>query len=275
MIGRIPKLVGALVAAVAILALAAATAGAATIYNNLPKPLPKNVASEALEATSSAEFGGQVEFAGHDRSSPSITAVLSSWACQEGSGTTCHTNPGATFSWPITLNIYNVEPNGEPGTKIASVTETFAIPYRPSANNHLCTLNSENDVGYSKECDHGKLVKITFKPTVTLPSKAILSIAYNTSDYGYSPQRPQPCNATATGCPYDSLNIALTEPASEEAPVTPTPSVGTDPLPNYAYVNSKWSAEYGSEPHGAEGTFSLANEWTGYQPLFKVLASKG
>jgi hypothetical protein len=267
MTGKIPKAAAAILAAVAILAVAAATAGATTVYNNMPKPLPKNVVSQAFEATSSAEFGGQVEFAGTARNSPSITAVLSSWACQEGAGTTCHTNGGATFAWPITLNVYEVGAGNEPGAKIASVTETFNIPFRPSANNKLCSPNPEGAVGYSASCFHGKTFKITFTPSVSLPSKAILSIAYNTSNYGEKPVGPAACSAfVPSRCGYDSLNVGLEEGAGA--------STGTQPLPNYAYVNSSYSAEYGAEPHGTVGTFSLANEWTGSQPIFEVKASK-
>jgi hypothetical protein len=267
MTGKIPKSAGAILAAVAIFAVAAATAGASTVYDNMPKPLPKNVASEAFEATSTAEFGGQVELAGTARGNPSITAVLSSWACQEGAGASCHTSGGTTFSWPITLNVYEVGAGNEPGAKIASVTETFNIPYRPSANNKLCTPNPEGAVGYSAECFHGKTFKIAFKPAVTLPSKAILSIAYNTTNYGEKPVGPAACSLFhPSRCGYDSLNVGLEEGAGTSA--------GTQPLPNYAYVNSSFSAEYGAEPHGAIGTFSLANEWTGSQPIFEVKASK-
>jgi hypothetical protein len=267
MTGKIPKSVGAIVAAVAILALAAGTASAATVYNNLPKPLPKNVVSEAFEATSTAEFGGQVGFAGTARNSPKITAVLSSWACQEGAGTTCHTTAGATFAWPITLNVYEVGAGNEPGAKLASVTQTFNIPFRPSANNKDCTPNAEGAVGYTAECFHGKTFKITFQPTVTLPSKAILSLAYNTTNYGEHPVGAAPCSAyVPSRCGYDSLNVGLEEETG--------PSTGTQPLPDSAYINSTYAAEYGEEPHGTVGTFSLANEWAGYQPLFKVTASK-
>jgi hypothetical protein len=267
MTGKIPKSAGAIFAAIAVLAVAAATASAGTVYNNLPAPLPKNVVSQAFEATSSAEFGGQVALAGTARSNPTVTAVLSSWACQEGAGASCHTNGGTTFSWPITLNAYEVLPNNEPGAKIASVTETFNIPYRPSANNKLCTPNAEGAVGYSAACFHGKTFKVAFKLGVALPSKVILSIAYNTSNYGEHPVGAAPCSSFhPSRCGYDSLNVGLEEATG--------PSTGTQPLPNYAYVNSSYAVEYGAEPHGTVGTFSLADEWTGAQPLFKISASK-
>ena len=53
----------AAVAAVSVFAVAASTASAAVIYNNIPSPLPGNLASFGNEAYSMAEFGGMVEFA--------------------------------------------------------------------------------------------------------------------------------------------------------------------------------------------------------------------
>lgn len=267
MTGRLTKGLGAVVASFALFAAGATAASAGTVYSNLPKSMPKNVVSEAFEATSTSEFGGQVEFAYSTVANPTVTAVLSSWACQEGSGKSCHTAMGATFAWPITLNVYSVEADGEPGEKLASVTETFNIPYRPSANNTDCTENEEHDVGYSSSCFHGKAFKISFKPDITLPRTAILSIAYNTTNYGEHPVGAAPCDQfVPSRCGYDSLNVGL-----EEGTGT---SVGRQPLPEFAYIDSTWAAEYGAEPHGTVGTFSLANEWGGYQPLFKVTGSK-
>ena len=277
MTGKIPKSVGAVLAAVAILALSAATAGAATIYNNLPSPKPGNINSLGYEATQTSEFGGQVEFAGTQRKSPKVTVLMSSWGCQEGSWTdgSCKTTGGATFSQPLTLNVYEVEPNDEPGAQVASVTDTFDIPYRKSASKK-CTGEQAGEWYHGGECFNGRAVYETFDLTgVTLPSKAILSIAFNTTNYGAEPIGPQPCGSfNPSRCPYDALNLGLTEPANPEEPEAVNPSVGTDPLPKYDYVNSSWAAMYEPEPHGTVGTFSLANEWTGYQPLFRVKAKK-
>ena len=85
-------------------ALAAAPGASATVvYNNVPKPLPGNVVSQAFEATSTSEFGGQVSFAGTARHNPRLSVVMSSWACQSGGASTgdCSTTPGAKFTEPI------------------------------------------------------------------------------------------------------------------------------------------------------------------------------
>ncbi len=253
-------LIGACVAALALIAPMAANA--TVVYNNIPAPLPGNLPSVGFQATSTAEFGGLVEFAATQRKEPTVTAVMSSWACQFGSGTTCATVPGATFPQQITLNIYraNAITNEPEGTPISTTRQTFEIPYRPTANKK-CKASPEGQ-GWGKECFKGKTHAIVFHPTeVILPARAILSLAYDTQSYGANP--------TGVEGPYNSLNVAVT---NGEAP--PSLSVGADPLPEYAYVNSTWSAMYEPEPHGAVGTFSLANGWSGYQPVFKVAAKK-
>lgn len=258
MTGRIParaaKLAGALLAVCATTALAAGSADATLIYNNQPTPRPKNLVSLGFAATSTSEFGGQVEFAGTNRTSPTVTVTMSSWACQNlQGGAACATTPHASFSWPITLNVYEVGPENSVGALIATTTENVAVPYRPSASKK-CSPNSEGAVGYGKECFHGLAFKVPFSlEGTTLPSKAIISVAYNTTNYGYAPTHEADVGE-------DSLNVALAG----------SPSVGTDPLPEDAYVNSSWSAMYSGM--GTVGTFSIAGEWAEAQPVFKIKA---
>jgi hypothetical protein len=268
MTGKIPKAVGAILAVVAIVALSASVASAATIYNNIPKPMPKNTASIGFEATSTAELGGAVGFAGTVRNNPAVSIVLSSWACQEGSGTGCKTTGGATFNWPVTVKVYNVGPEGAVGSLITESTKTLAIPYRPSANNKTCTPNGEGAVGWGPECFHGKEHKFTYPLTGMVPNEAIISVSYNTTNYGASPVGPAACSKfTPSRCAYDSLNVGL----EEETGAT----TGTQPRPADAYVNSTWAGFYCDGGAGGTGTFRLdAGCWTGFQPLLAVKASK-
>jgi hypothetical protein len=260
---RIARLAGAILAATAALAITAGAASAETIYNKIQKPFPGNVVSQAFEATSTSEFGGEVEFAGVARKNPTVTVVMSSWACQNlMSGAACSTTPGATFAWPITLNIYEVGPERAPGALLATTTPTFNIPYRPSAGKK-CTPNGEGVVGYGKECFHGKAFKISFPVEgVTLPPRVILSIAYNTTDYGYAPTHEADVGE-------DSLNVGYYEPGE---PVTP---VGSAPFPNDGYLNSTWTGAYCDNGAGGTGTFRLDSGcYNGLQPAFLVKATK-
>jgi hypothetical protein len=287
--GRIParagKLTGAILAAVAAMAITAGAASAETevVYNNLPASKPGNVVSEAFEATQTAQFGGAVEFAGTGRKNGSVTVGMSSWACEKGAwtgSTPCTTVMGAKFAWPVTLNINEVGPGNEVGALVKTVTSTFNMPYRPSQNNKQCkNEKGEADGAWynsrTKECFHGKYFTIVFHMgKFVWPAKSIISVAYNTSDYGAEPQRPKPCDAEAAGCFYDSLNVGLTEPPEEKHPTAVPPSVGTDPLPEDAYQNTKYAPYYCDGGLGGTGTFRLdAGCWTGYQPLIEVKAA--
>jgi len=253
------RLAAALLATGAIFAAAAGTAGAATIYSNIASPLPGSVPSLGYEATSTSEFGGQVSLAAGATKATSVTVGMNTWACQFGGAEdgTCGTERGAKFEEPVKLSIYKVGPENSVGPLIFTTHNTFNMPYRPSANNIKCAEGASKGGWYDtaeKACHHGKLFKIKFNVgKVPLPHTVIISVAYNTTDYGYEP--------THVPGPYDSLNLALTGSAT----------VGSQPLPEEAYANSTWSEMYAGL--GTVGTFSLAGEWGGYQPEFEVKGS--
>jgi hypothetical protein len=261
----------ALVAVVATAAFAstAAAAGPAVVYDNTPHPLPGNLPSWAFEATGASEFGDRVGFAtGSARDLETVTVVLSSWGCQAGhwySGD-CLTVPGATFTHPITLNVYAVGPGASPGALLATLTQTFAIPYRPSADPVNCTDGRWFDAG-SGTCFNGKVVTITFDLTsqgVALPDEVIVSIAYDTTHYGYAPiGEGALCYSSPGGCGYDSLNVALADPAT-------TLSAGSNPAPADAYQATRYS----SCADGAIDPFGLdPGCWTGFKPAIEIVAS--
>jgi len=183
---RLFLLAALVVAPIGLLSLGgtAAASSSSVVYNNIPSPQPGSVASEAFEAQSASEFGGQIQLAGTARTNPTVTVLMSSWGCQSGhwySGD-CSTASGATFSEPITLNVYDVGTNGAVGTLITSSTKTFNIPYRPSADNANCT-GSDAGEWYSASdntCYNGFATPISFSLTgLTLPDKVIVSVAFN------------------------------------------------------------------------------------------------
>lgn len=238
------------------------------IYDNIPNPLPGNLPSVGYEATRASEFGDRVQFSGTGRLLTTVVQTMSSFGCQSGHWNTadCATTPGATFSHPITLNIYNVGAGNAVGSLIASVTQTFAIPYRPSADNTNCTGANAGKWFNGTTCFNGFANTITFNlGGVIVPNQVIYGIAYNTSTAGYSPLgTATQCFASSGGCGYDSLNVATTS-----AP----PSVGVNPAPSDAYFATSIASNYCDGGVGGVGTFRLdAGCWTGLKPAVRFIA---
>ena len=201
-------------------ATSAAFADERTIFNSLPSPLPPNVASEGPEAYAYREIGDAIVFPkGTGGALTTVTVVMSSWGCTAGNwftAGTCVTNPkGATFSQPITMNIYAVDNSNaakpKAGALLATVTQTFDIPYRPSSDTGHCDgtawFNPKDG-----NCYHGLAKAITFDfsgKNLSLPSQILVGVAFNSTHYGPSPLgEAKACFHTPQGCPYDSLNVS-------------------------------------------------------------------
>lgn len=249
-------------------------AAGSTIYNTMPSPVPGNVVSLGYEATSTAEFGDQLAFGSGPRVVRDVTVLMSSWGCEAGNwySATCATTPGATFSHPITINLYNVGSGGSVGTPIGSKTQTFNIPFRPSSDSVNCTGGRWYNAADST-CYNGLATPITFtNVNLTVPNNVILTIAYNTSHYGAAPiGNSAACYSSSGGCGYDSLNVGLVDPAA-------TQTVGTNPAPNGAYLSSTWAGAYCDGGTGGTSFLRLdaafgACNWTGYKPALTVTAS--
>jgi hypothetical protein len=268
---RFPFIAALVVAAVSLVAGSAAAAGGtgfktSVVYNSTTPNGPRsNLPSVGAEAYAFNEFGNQINLAGTARSLKSVTVTLSSWACVSGSWNAgdCLTPSGATFSQPITLNIYNASTDGglTPGTLITTAKQTFSVPYRPSASPKCAGLGFPGK-WYStgtKTCFNGLADDVTFNFSgVTLPDTVVYGIVYNTRDYG-----PSPLGVTG---PYDSLNIAL----STDADV----SAGSDTNPGTVWQNSPYASQYCD--NGTAGVFRLDSPtsacWTPYVPAVQFKA---
>ncbi len=218
----------AVIATGALLAPASpASAVAATIYEASDSSLAPNLPSVGGEAYAFDEIGDEVEFAGLNRRLSTVSVTMSSWACQQGTwngGNCATTDPSLKGSVPITLNIYGPSvpgPDGTvvPGTLIKSLTQTFAVPYRPGANLQKCPGGQ----WYNKKdqtCYNGKAFPVTWKLKpykLIVPDGAVISVAYNTSHYGYNPiGTGAACYSTPQGCIYDSLNVGLDDDGTIE-----------------------------------------------------------
>lgn len=258
------------------------------IYNSVISPLPGNLPSQPFEAQAVNEFGNAVNFpSGSNHVLSKVVVTMSSWGCASGSWylNTCSTPEDASFSLPITLNIYGPSTDGViPGAMIATVTKNFDINYRPSAS-PLCT---GTNVGKwydeeSKTCFNGLAQNITFNlKEVKVGSSAIFGIAYNTTHYGYVPiGESAACFSTSQGCGYDSLNVALTQD-----PINVT--VGTSVVPGKLWLASAAGSTYADNGAAGLGTFRIdspnAAPWWGvnapytstpwYVPAIKVFANQ-
>jgi hypothetical protein len=289
-LGRKIVLGGAILAAVVAISAGPALAVVPPpMFNSIPAVLPGNVSSIGFEATSTSEFGDLIQLEG-TAGNPGVTrlsqdlpvtVVMSSWACQSGGAIDtnppadgfCVTTPGATFSVPITLNIYNVDMSGSvpaAGSTVLTTTQTFEIPYRPSYDATNCPADAPDpaDPGratyfrwYSASedtCYSGFAypIKFTLPSGVTLPDELIWSVSYNTADHGYSP--------THVNGPINSLNVGIKSFAGE-------PNHGLDVEPANVFVNSTWSGAYSATETGDGGTTGVFRDtnggWVGYAPI--------
>jgi len=208
----------------------------AVAYNTIPKPLPGNVASVGPEAYAFIELGDGLGTYGHIALLTStvgeVTVVLSSWACQSGSWQAgCDSGKNAAFSQDITFSLYavtgNISGTYVVGANLGSITQTFGIPYRPSATPSKCAVASQWYSNKDKTCYNGIAVPVTIDfSSLAIPFPAngqlAVTVAYNTTNYGPNPiGTSAPCYGVDGGCPYDSLNISTDNPPNGDFPVNP------------------------------------------------------
>jgi hypothetical protein len=217
--------------------------GDVVIYNNIPAPVPPNVDSLGYQANQTAEFGGLIQFAGTARNLTQVTVLMSDWALASD-----YSSSDPTWSYPLTMNLYNVNNSGvtpEPGSLIKTVTQTFAIPWRPPASPGCGTAWLASD----GNCYNGLAFEATFDFTgTTVPDQLIYGLAFNTTTWGYTP--------TGVAGPYESLNFGYND-------VSP-PSVGSQPLPDTAYWNTETAGDYTDGGAAGVGIFRQDTGWSGY-----------
>ncbi|HQZ36090.1 MAG TPA: right-handed parallel beta-helix repeat-containing protein, partial [Ilumatobacteraceae bacterium] len=257
-----------LLAAIGVVTVAPLVAAAApqptAVYDAIGPTLPGNVVSLAFESTQTSEFGDLVQLAPGPRQLDSVDVVLSSWGCQDGNyqTSTCVTTPGATFSHPITLNLYESTPGvGDGvGNLVLSQTKTFDIPYRPTGNLFHCPNVLGETTGKwwnGTACMSGLATIITFDfPALpTVPTNLIWSVAYNTTSQGYNPIGAASCLSEDGACGYDALNVGAET-------LTPDATAGYD-VDEDALL---WNSVYGGRVAGNR----FDTGWSGYRPLARI-----
>jgi hypothetical protein len=233
------------------------------VFDNTPPALPSNLASYGAQAYSFNEWGGGVTFAGSARKLATATVTMSSWACETGGWSTgdCHTTPGATYDVPITFNVYNVGSGNTVGTLIASKTQTFTIPFRPSPDATNCTGGRWYD---GTNCFNGKAVNITFDFTgQPLPDTAVFGITYATLSSGYPP-------LGGTSGPTDSLNIAAYPGTGTATPA----SVGTWLVDDvHSYLAPRGATTMVGTAPVTQMPTGPADDFVGNMPAVQITAS--
>jgi hypothetical protein len=263
---RVARVLSAM--AVAGLGLVAATgasasttnSGTSVIYNSVvASPIPGNLPSLGAEAYAFNELGNEVTFAaGTNRHLSNVVVEMSSWACQSGAwySADCVSAPGATFDEPVTLNIYDaVAGSPTPGSLITSVTQTFAMPYRPSTSAQ-CTGGRWWDSSL-KQCFNGYGFNITFNMAgAVVPDTIVYGISYNTSHFGPAPYgEATSCYTTSEGCGYDLLNVALSQDPTNV-------TVGTDANPGTLWQSSIYGGQYCDAGAAGTGFFRIDSPTT-------------
>jgi hypothetical protein len=224
------------------------------IYDSTPAPLPGNVPSVGPESSAFHSLGNKVQFAaGGARRLKSVVVMLSSWACMQGHWYlgNCSTPNGATFQQPVTLTIWDATRT----TKLVSSTQTFQVPYRPSASPQCAHTNRPG--GWYQpatgNCFNGLATqaRFDFSGNVTLPDTVVYEISYNTSHYGPNPIGEGTSCFGAGNCPYDSLNIGLST----------GPTVGTDPDQTTVWTNGAAGPLYDPTYTTPAVQFNAARLW--------------
>ncbi len=245
-------------------------------YDSLPAVSPPSFVSLGYQATSTAEFGDHIQLAGTDRVLDTVSVGLTNWACESDyslvgnvwvpAGGPCTSTPGSTFAHPITVNMYEVDTSGITpikGALLATLTTTFDIPFRPSANPGigpgLCGAGATQWYNPGTgTCQNGFATTVTFDFSTlgpTLPNELIVAVAYNTQTYGASP--------LGTAGPYNSLNVSLANAA---------PTVGTNVDNDVMFWNTLNAANYSDGGAGGVGTLRADTGWGAYFGL--VLESR-
>jgi len=192
--------------AIAFTGIAAFAAVTTTVYNSLPSPTPPDyVNSLGYAANSVLEFGALVQPSFSGAALISAEIGLSNFATCADNQVACAINENG-YTVPMTLNLYNVNPDGSVGSLAASsgLTPQF-INWNPNVDGGNAQVVQFNFSGQS------------------LPGQFVYGLSFAT---------------TGSGDPVDSLNLGFTlDQASIGTTVDPTNPTGTG-NPDVLYVNT-------------------------------------
>jgi len=240
-------LVGVCVAQAASAPSASAVPTSAVVFDSLPATNPGSLASYGMQAYQMREFGQRLQLGGTARMLGSIEIGFVDWACENwASGATpCTTTPGAAFTVPVTVNVYEAGASDETvGDRIATTSKDVEVPFRPSAD-EACGDNRWSPNG-GADCFNGYYFTevFGFEENPVLPDDVVVSVAYDTRTQGFEP--------TGAVGPVDSFNVAVSGTLGDVGAVAdPTTSV---------FIDSATAAHY--TPDGIDAT-GIDPDWLG------------
>jgi len=214
------------------------------VYDSIVSPSPADWWNQAFSELNTsfgpAAIGNAVTLASSTAPLNNVVVLVDNWACEVGNGngpdcvTADTTGPDSTF--PVTMTFTIFKPGSTPGTvgtAITSDTQTFNIPFRPSADTVNCAAgkatwatgyNTDGSQWYdaaTKTCNWGQISPVTFNDFSpageVLPSNVIYGISYTPNSQGIKD-------------PSNYLNVVL---STESTNVT----VGSDTDPGNLYMN--------------------------------------
>ena len=231
-------------------------AGPTVVYDSIPSPLAPNIPSLGYQATSTDEFGDDIRLADGPRTLDSVTVAMSSWALQaDNVGAPGFNSSG--WDQQLILNLYrSTGPADAPvvGSLIAAQSNTFHVPWRPVADLTCPGGTAWRDT--NALCYNGKAFMVTFDlsaSNVTLPSRIIATIAFNTQSYGAAP--------TGVSGPYNSLNVGVQGTGA---------SIGTDVDTDVVLWDTSHGPFYSDGGAGGTDTLRYDSNWTGNTPNFRI-----
>jgi hypothetical protein len=234
------------------------------VYDSTPVKGTVSIPSVGPEAYSFNQVGNEVILRPHTAAIRHVSVVMVSWACQSGSWQSgCTTTPGATFPAPITLTLYRASHTDQatgavvPGTQILSVTRTFPIRFRPSAE----SASQPKFLGKDGQYHNGLDQRVTFTMNRKLPNDVVWTVGYNTNTSGTNP--------LGHVSPMDSLNVGL----------APAVHKGLNRVPDSIFWDTRSQGFTCADPvNGNGGPFvtgllnrdgpcdGTTNSWQGYVP---------
>lgn len=224
------------------------TAKAAVVFNQIPANLDLSYTSYSFSANRSRAIGNYVQLAGSERYLNAVTVTMVTWAKQSDFSNSTYADYSNAAGWNhyVEVVIYAVDNSGSSPVLnyVASSAGNVLIPWKPTV-----VPPGYPETGVSPYPYEGYAFNLSFQfdGSVQLPDQLVVSVNYDTQNYGYEPK--------GVPGPFNQLNVAA-DPAV-------TPTVGTD-LTSSIYVSQKSGADYVSTLNGVSG---------GAAPMFKIEAS--